>query len=116
MHDAGVELLLGSDAPQIFNVPGFSIQDELRMLVAAGLSPYEALRTGTVNPARFFNAEDEFGTIAVGKAADMILLNSNPLADIANVADRAGVMVRGRWLPASEIQKRLAAIAGKYRE
>jgi imidazolonepropionase-like amidohydrolase len=116
MHDAGVRLLLGSDAPQIFNVPGFSIQHELQMLVAAGLSPYQALRTGTVNPARFFNAESEYGTVAVGKSADLILLDANPLEDIGNVAARAGVMVRGKWLPEQEIQARLAEIAGKYVE
>lgn len=114
MQKAGVGLLLGSDAPQIFNVAGFSIQDELRMLVASGLSPYEALLTGTVNPARFFNAEDEFGTIAVGKAADLVLVNRNPLNDVTHMANPAGVMVRGRWLPRSEIQSRLDAIATRY--
>lgn len=116
MYGADVSLLLGSDAPQIFNVPGFSIQHELRMLVAAGLTPYQALHTGTVNPARFFKHENEYGTVTAGKSADLILLNANPLTDISNMANRAGVMVRGKWLPETEIQARLAEIAEKYVE
>jgi imidazolonepropionase-like amidohydrolase len=114
LHDAGAGLLLGSDAPQVFQVPGFSIQAELRMLVASGLTPYEALETGTRNVAEFFGKEDEFGTIAQGKAADFVLLEANPLTDIAGVADRAGVMVRGHWLSESEIQAKLEEIAASY--
>jgi imidazolonepropionase-like amidohydrolase len=110
LQDAGAGLLLGSDAPQWWNVPGFSIQHELRMMVEAGLTPYQALASGTLNPARFFG-EDDWGTIGPGQAADLILVEGNPLEDIANVARRAGVMVRGLWLPESEIQARLDAIA-----
>ncbi len=111
LHHAGAGLLLGSDAPQIFNVPGFSIQHELRMLVDAGLTPYQALETGTRNPALFFGAQDQFGTVEVGRSADLILLEANPLADVGNLARRAGVMVRGRWLPESEIRQRLETMA-----
>lgn len=114
LHDVGAGLLLGSDAPQVFQVPGFSIQAELRLLVASGLSPYEALETGTRNVAEFFGATDEFGTIEEGRVADLLLLEANPLTDIANVAKRAGVMVRGRWLPESEIQAKLDEIAAEY--
>jgi imidazolonepropionase-like amidohydrolase len=111
LRAGGAGLLLGSDAPQIYNVPGFSIHRELELLVAAGLTPYQALETGTRNVARFFGTSDQSGTIAVGKRADLILLESNPLADIRNTTRRAGVMLRGRWLSQAEIQNRLAAIA-----
>jgi adenine deaminase len=104
-----------SDAPQIFNVPGFSIEHELRMLVDAGLTPYQALETGTRNVAVFFGAQNEFGTVEVGRAADLILLEANPLQDIRNVQRRAGVMVCGRWLPESEIQQRLETVAAGMR-
>ena len=111
LHEAGVGLLLGSDSPQVFNVPGPSIHRELQAMVAAGLSPLDAIAMGTVNPARFFGMEDEFGRIAPGLAADLVLLGSNPLEDIRNTADVRGVMVGGRWLDADERARRLAAIA-----
>ncbi len=106
----GVGILLGSDAPQVGNVPGFSIPQELRSYVASGLTPFQALQTGTVNVARFFGAEREVGTIEAGKRADLVLLDANPLQDIGHVARPAGVMVRGRWLPREEIERRLAAL------
>jgi len=110
LHHAGAPLALGSDAPQMWNVPGFSIHPELGMMVASGLTPYEALATGTREAARYFGT-DEWGVIAPGRSADLILVDGNPLEDIANVARRSGVMVRGQWLPESEIQTRLEAIA-----
>lgn len=115
LHDADAGLLLGSDAPQIFNVPGFAIHHELQTLIDSGLTPYQALATGTRNVATYFGAQKETGTVETGKVADLILLDANPLASVANVQRRAGVMVRGRWLPESEIQKRLAAIAASVR-
>lgn len=114
LHDAGAGLLLGSDAPQVFNVPGFSMHEELEEYVRAGLSPYEALRTGTVNIAAFYGRESERGTVAEGKVADLVLLRGNPLDDVAHVRDPAGVMYRGQWLPAEEIDARLEAIADGY--
>ena len=110
LHAAGAGLLLGSDAPQIYNVPGFSTHRELEALVAAGLTPYQALETGTRNIARYFDTERETGTIEKGKRADLILLDADPLADIRNTTRRAGVMVRGRWLPQAEIERRLAEL------
>ncbi len=115
LHDEGAGLLLGSDAPQVFNVPGFSIHHELRGIVAAGLTPYEALRTGTVAPAEFFEAEDEFGRISVGLAADLVLVEDNPFEDVAAVSRPLGVMVRGEWLDRSRLDDGLAAIAGRHR-
>jgi imidazolonepropionase-like amidohydrolase len=111
LHDAGAGLLLGSDAPQVWNVPGFSTHRELESLVAAGLTPWQALETGTRNVARYFGTEKETGTIEAGKRADLVLLDADPLADIRNTTKRAGVMVRGRWLPQAEIQGRLEAVA-----
>lgn len=106
LHDSGAGLLLGSDAPQIFNVPGFSAHRELDVLVAAGLTPYAALQTGTSAVAKFLGSNT--GVVAVGKEADLILLDANPLEDIRNSRRIHGVMLRGRWLPASELEQRLA--------
>jgi imidazolonepropionase-like amidohydrolase len=110
LHDGGVPIVLGSDAPQLFNAPGFSLTRELAAYVRAGLTAYQALATGTSNVARFLGNQAEAGTIVVGKRADLILLGANPLADINNVAKREGVMVAGRWLPKEEIDRRLAAL------
>jgi len=113
LHAAGVGFLLGSDAPQIWNVPGFSVRRELAYLVDAGLTPYQALESGTRNVALFFGTEERTGTIGNGKRADLILLDGNPLQDIGNVGRQAGVMLGGRWLPAAEIATRLEALAAK---
>jgi len=115
LHDADAPIALGSDAPQFFNVPGFSIHHELRMMVAAGLSPYQVLATGTREAARYFGAEDDFGTVAPGRRANLILLDADPLADVGNVQRRAGVMLRGEWWPEREIQARLEEIATRQR-
>ncbi len=93
----GVGLLLGSDAPQVFNVPGFSIHHELQYIVDSGLTPYEALRTGTVNVAAYFNRPDA-GIIKAGNVADLVLLAGDPLADIKQTRGIEGVMLANRWL------------------
>jgi len=110
LHAGGAGLLLGSDAPQIYNVPGFSTHRELQSLVSAGLTPYQALETGTRNVAVFFGTLPKTGTIGVGKRADLILLDANPLIDVGNTSKQSGVMLRGRWLPKSAIDTRLAAV------
>lgn len=109
LHAAGVPFLLGSDAPQMWNVPGFSIHRELQVMVAAGLSPYEAMRSGTANVAAYFGTAATAGTVAKGKRADLVLVEANPLDDIANSAKIAGVMVNGRWMSKADIDKRLAS-------
>ncbi len=109
LHKAGAGLLLGSDAPQTFNVPGFSLHRELKTLVAAGLTPYEALRTGTVAVAKFLGSNG--GEVAVGKDADLILLDANPLMEIENSQRIHGVMLRGVWLPGSDLESRLSRFA-----
>jgi len=114
LSDAGVPILMGTDAPQIFSVPGFSLFHEVRSMVAAGMTPAQVLHSGTVAVARFFGVERDAGTIAAGKRADLILLDANPLQDISNLERRAGVMVNGRWLPRAEIDRRLAELATRY--
>ena len=105
LHRAGAGLLLGADSPQIFNVPGFSLHRELDALVAAGLTPYEALRTGTVAVAEFLGTST--GIVAVGRDADLVLLDANPLADIGNSRRIHGVVLRGTWYPAAALERRL---------
>ncbi len=114
LHDAGVPVLLGSDSPQVFNVPGFSIHRELEAMVAAGLTPYEALAAGTTAPAAFFGNAD-WGAVAPGRDADLVLLEADPLDDIGNTRRIEGVMVRGRWLGRAELDDGLAAIAARHR-
>jgi imidazolonepropionase-like amidohydrolase len=108
LSDAGALILLGSDAPQLFSVPGFSIQREMESYAAVGMSPYKVLQTGTTNVAKYLNDEANSGTVAVGKRADLLLVDANPLRDVRNVAKKSGVMVNGRWLAWSAIEKRLA--------
>jgi imidazolonepropionase-like amidohydrolase len=103
----GVGLLLGSDAPQVFDVPGFSVHHELQYMVDAGLTPYEALRTGTVNVARFLNRSNDMGTIKTGAVSDLILLNGNPLTSIHQTRNIEGVMVGNRWLSKTYIDSAL---------
>ena len=105
LNKAGAGLLLGSDAPQTFNVPGFSLHRELEALVTAGLTPYEALRTGTAAVAGFLGSNG--GIVAVNKDADLVLLDANPFNDIRNSKRIHGVMLRGRWLPILELNTRL---------
>jgi imidazolonepropionase-like amidohydrolase len=113
LHDAGVLFLLGSDAPQLWNVPGFSAHRELVTLVAAGLTPYQALRTGTVNVAKFMNEEGRSGVVRKGARADLILLDANPLKDIANSQRISGVVVNGRWIGSAEREQMLATLAAQ---
>lgn len=99
----GVGLLLGSDAPQIFNVPGFSVHHELKYLVDAGLTPFEALQTGTVNVADYLGKENA-GVIKVGAISDLVLLDANPLDDINNSSRIEGVMLGEKYFPRDTIQ------------
>jgi imidazolonepropionase-like amidohydrolase len=111
LHSSGVPILLGSDAPQQFSVPGFSIHREMKRMLDAGMTPYDVIKSGTASVGQYFKSQDTFGTVELGKRADLMLLDGNPLEDLANIERRSGVMVRGRWLPESEIQTRLGQIA-----
>ncbi|GAB5410556.1 MAG: amidohydrolase family protein [Balneolaceae bacterium] len=114
MNTAGVLILMGTDAPQLFSVPGFSIHRELPKMVAAGMRPYEIIESGTKNVGLYFQDKDDFGTIEEGKRADLILVDSNPLDDVTNIQNHSGVMVRGKWLSKEMIDKKLAEIESSY--
>mgnify|MGYP003592074290 CR=1 FL=1 len=111
VHAAGGRLLAGTDPGNPLVVPGFALHDELAHLVRLGLTPYEALRVATHDAAEFLHAEAEVGTIAPGKRADLLLLDRDPRADIAATKAIAGVMARGRWVQASELDALLVEAA-----
>ena len=119
LADSGAPLLMGTDSPQMFNVPGFSLHREITLLQEIGLTPYQILSSGTRNVATYA-AQDlkragTFGTVAVGNRADLLLLDANPLTDARNVAKRAGVMIGGRWYSAAELDRGLEEMALRYR-
>ncbi len=91
------------------------MHEELGLLVQAGLTPYEALRTATVNPAAYLDAEQEFGKVAEGLRANLVLLTGNPFDDIRHTRTRVGVMKRGRWIHASELEAALERLAEERR-
>jgi len=108
MNRAGVPLLAGTDCPNPYVYPGFSLHDELGLLVRAGLTPAEALRTATINPARFLGVTDSLGSVATGKVADLVLLEANPLDDIANTKRIRAVIRGGRLLDRGALNQLLA--------
>jgi imidazolonepropionase-like amidohydrolase len=105
MHRAGVPLLAGTDTawgvPYIY--AGFSLHDELALLVRAGLTPMEALQTATINPARFLEMEQDLGSISKGKLADMVLLTADPLIDLHNAGKIEAVFINGRLLDRKQL-------------
>jgi len=116
LNDAGARILLGTDSPQLFNAPGFSIVREMQMMAEAGMTPYQVMRAGTEQIGEYFKRP--CGTITAGACADLILLDGNPLQDLRNLTRRRGVMVRGRWMPDAELRRRLERIRnapGNYR-
>ncbi len=112
LYDGGVRILLGTDSPQIFSVPGFSIHREMKLYTEVGMKPFDVLAAGTKIVGEFLSGN--FGTIEVGQRADLLLLEANPLEDVANVSKRAGVMVNGEFITEEAIQKRLKEIAAYY--
>ncbi len=111
----GYGLLLGSDAPQLFNVPGFSLRHEIAGMRRAGLSPLEILRMGTLYPARFFGEEDSWGSLSEGKVADLLLLKDNPLETIEALDSMEGVMAKGVWYSRESLDRKLEEIARNAR-
>jgi imidazolonepropionase-like amidohydrolase len=104
LHEAKVPLLAGTDAPQGYDlVPGTSLHRELQLFVRAGLTPLEALQAATLNPAAYFGKTAEWGTVAPGKTADLVVLSRNPLADIANTRSIVAVVADGRYFSPREL-------------
>ncbi len=95
IHEAGIDIMAGTDTPIAFLTPGFSLHEELTVLVKAGLSPLEALKTATLNPAKYFNLEKELGSIKEAMWADLIILDANPLDDIKNTRKINTVIKQG---------------------
>jgi amidohydrolase family protein len=107
MQKSGVKILAGTDSAAPYVIPGFSLHEELALLVNAGLTPMEALQTATRSPAEFLGHPDSQGTIAVGKNADLVLLDANPLDDIHNTQKIRAVFVRGKLLERGELDSLL---------
>jgi imidazolonepropionase-like amidohydrolase len=118
LSDAGAGILMGTDSPQMFNVPGFALHRELRVVAESGISNYEILKSGTAAVGKYvadhLGLDGRFGTVAPGQRADLVLLGSNPLEDLGNLTERVGVMVRGRWVPRADIDAGLEALATKH--
>jgi imidazolonepropionase-like amidohydrolase len=117
LYDAGVPLVLGTDAPPVVGFPGWSLHEELR-IVGRMMSEYEALTLATSNAGRFLDAYlpgvEPFGTVEVGKRADLLLLEANPLDRLRNAKRRVGVMARGRWYSETDLQRGLEWISSSY--
>lgn len=119
LADSGALLLMGTDSPQMFNVPGFALHREVRVMQEAGLTPFQILESGTRNVAQYverdLGLDGRFGVVAPGNRADLVLLDADPLSNVSNMARRSGVMVRGRWFPAAELEQGLEEMARRYR-
>src|SRR6185503_17567315 len=107
LHRAGVTMLAGTDAPMPGVYPGYALHEELALLVEAGLDPAEALRAATLAPARFLGIEADAGSITVGKRADLVLLDADPLADIRNTRRIDAVLLCGRVLRRADLENLL---------
>jgi len=111
MQRAGISFLAGTDTPPgVYIFPGFSLHEELQRFVAAGFTPFEALQTATINPAKFFGMQDRLGTVERGKLADIVLLDANPLDDIRNTQKISGVIVGGRYFSRKDLDEMLAGV------
>ncbi len=111
MQRAGVPILAGTDLSGAYIFPGSSLHDELGLLVRAGLTPLAALQTATINPAKFFGEEKLWGAVMTGKLANLVLLEANPLENIANTKNINAVILQGKYFSKDELQKLLAEAA-----
>ncbi len=104
-HSAGVQILAGTDNIDTYVFTGSSLHDELAMFVQAGLSPLEAIQAATIEPARFAGLQHDFGSVTVGKKADLLLLNTNPTENVKNTSDIAAVVFAGRYLSENDLEQ-----------
>lgn len=111
LHAAGAGLLVGSDSPQLFMVTGFAVHREMEALAAAGLSSRAVLEAATRGAAEYLGESAEWGTVAPGRRADLLLLDADPLKDVRNARALSGVVLRGRWLPRAELDAMLEEVA-----
>jgi len=115
MHDAGVTILAGTDSPMPGVYPGFSLHEELSLLVESGLTPVEALRAATLAPAEFLGIAGTSGSVAVGKRADLVLLDADPTKDIRNTRRINAVFLDGRLLRRADLDALLEQAANTLR-
>jgi len=117
LHNAGVPFMSGTDtAPGVYIMPGFSLHDELANFVEAGFTPMESLQTATSNPAKFLGMEDRFGSVEVGKIADLVLLSANPLEDIRNTQKISIVIADGRLLDRAALDQILREVEARAQQ
>ena len=110
LHRAGIPMLMASDSPQVFNVPGFSIHHEIALMSAAGMSNLEILKTGSIVPSQYMGTESSWGKVKVGFDADFVLVENNPLLDLKTLQKPTGVVIRGQWISREELQGQLDRI------
>jgi imidazolonepropionase-like amidohydrolase len=115
IHDSGGKLLAGSDSPEWFMAYGRTLHRELEAFVEAGLTPYQSLLTATRNPAEFLGASAEWGTVEIGKRADLLMLSADPLADIRHTTSIDGVALGGRWFTKEELDTMIRQAADRLR-
>lgn len=113
-HQEGVKLALGTDARNRPTMPGYSLHQELELMVESGLTPYEALQMATKNAADFLEISKESGTIEQGKRADLVLVSKNPLEDIHNAAQIDGLVLNGKWLPKENLEAQLKSLKDSF--
>ena len=116
LRDAGIPMLAGTDTGFPFVLPGFGLHEELKYLVAAGLSPMEALRTATINPAIFLGKQDKFGSVEKGKFADLLILNADPGQNIQNLNLIEAVIANGKLVDRKALDKILAQVAKEVKK
>ena len=114
LHKGGVPMLMSSDSPQVFNVPGFSIHREIESMSKAGMSNYEILKTGSVNCADYFEESGEWGVLKPGAAAEFVMVKNNPLKDLATMQNPEAVMIGGELIQSDELQRQINLIRQKY--